>query len=82
MYISGDEETYNKLKAQKEVAECKVGCPLVWHEAPSDRCVYIRRSGDIDNREQWAEMIEWLYTRALRLHDSLVPFLMEAQEQG
>jgi hypothetical protein len=53
---------FAQLESQKAGIERDMGEPLVWYAPPDARTrrIYVRRSGDISERDRWPEYHAWL----------------------
>jgi hypothetical protein len=62
------------LAAEKSIVEQEMGEPLVWNSPENSiMCrIFVRRSADIRNRDQWPEHHRWLREKLEKLHRAFV----------
>lgn len=75
LYMNGDDapELFSSLLAQKELIESELGLSLEWdvQEGRKARKVSAVRSGDVTQRSQWVDYIDWLISTQRRFRSAL-----------
>jgi hypothetical protein len=58
---SGAKQLFAELQKQRSAIELEMGESMTWYNPPETRMsrIYIRRSADVGNREEWPEYREW-----------------------
>lgn len=63
-YIQNDDSKsyFELLKAEKDKIEAEFGEPLNWysHEDVKSCRIYAERGAEVENRDVWPELFEWL----------------------
>lgn len=61
---------FAQLLAEKDEIERELGEPLVWYDPPNARVcrIYLRKTADIQNAEDWANQHLWLREKLEALH--------------
>jgi hypothetical protein len=73
--IKDDPEAYQALESEREAIESEMGEELLWSppedaQRDSNRSkITLRRAGDLDERENWDEYLEWMMDRGERFHE-------------
>ena len=72
---------FGQLLQQKEEIESEIGHPLVWYNPPDKRMcrIYLRRSADFFNAEDWPGQHEWLRTNLETFHKVFAPLVMRLE---
>lgn len=87
LYISRDAEEslaiFHALQAQREAIESEFGEALDWDEMDGQQACRVKaeRPGNIYNREEWPEMIEFMTDRMIRLIPALKQRLYETVQE-
>lgn len=64
---------YSALLEQRQEIEQEVGEGLLWYNPEDGRHakIYVQRTVDLNNREQWPEFIHWLLEKLNNMHGTL-----------
>ena len=56
---------FSLLEIEKNEIQTELGFPVTWHAPPDQNMkkIYDRRDADLQDRESWGELHEWLTTR-------------------
>lgn len=73
---------FDQLSAKREQIEAAFGAELSWERLDNKKAAYVRygKAVDGDNRDNWAEMIQWLVEHMIKLEEALKQPLVEADQ--
>ena len=65
-----DKHYFGQLENQKTAIESEFGSPLVWAGCPGKKQskMFVKRSADLDDRDQWPSYHEWLLKNLEKFH--------------
>lgn len=72
IYDDNSKEYFNSLKVNREEIEEDFGDPLVWYKTEESKTcrIFSRCDVDLENRDQWPEYFEWLFTNLNCLYNT------------
>ena len=78
LYIVKNKNWFKELENQKIEIEKELGEELTWQLLPeraASRIALYRSNSNIENQEEWKEMLEWLVTKLEKLRSTFSPRL-------